>query len=195
MTSGIYAIVNLTNGKKYIGSSICIAARWAQHRHHLRKGTHHSAHLQNAWRKYGESRFDFVILEECPTESLIELEAQYLDTKPEYNFGTDPQAPWRGRKHSEASKAKMSASRRGRTLTEEHKAKTSQTLKGRKKTPQHAAKIGIVKRKPVVRISDDGDRKLYDSLAAAEADGFSSPKISRACSVGGRHGGYRWERV
>lgn len=62
--SGIYAIECLANGKRYIGSSKNIEARWAHHRATLNSGQHYNKHLQRCWVKYGEGRFQFSILEE-----------------------------------------------------------------------------------------------------------------------------------
>jgi DNA adenine methylase len=59
---GIYEIANRVNGKRYIGSAAYFNKRWSQHRHQLRRGTHHCAHLQRAWTKYGESEFVFRVL-------------------------------------------------------------------------------------------------------------------------------------
>ena len=47
-TSGVYAIVNTLNGKKYVGSTKCFKERFAEHRSQLRKGNHKNVHLQNS---------------------------------------------------------------------------------------------------------------------------------------------------
>ena len=60
------------NGKKYVGSAVNFKRRRRKHRKSLRKGTHHSPHLQNAWNKYGEDNFKFDVLEYV--EDLKELE-------------------------------------------------------------------------------------------------------------------------
>jgi predicted GIY-YIG superfamily endonuclease len=56
---GVYIINNKLNGHNYIGSSINIKQRFAQHKSTLRHNTHRNQHLQNAWNKYGEENFDF----------------------------------------------------------------------------------------------------------------------------------------
>ena len=43
---GVYAIINKTNGKMYIGESINILLRWKFHKEKLNKGLHHSYKLQ-----------------------------------------------------------------------------------------------------------------------------------------------------
>src|ERR1043165_6253801 len=83
--SGIYEIVNLVNGKRYIGSAVRIEARWSVHRHLLGKGDHHSRHLQNAWSKYGSKAFGFKIIAVCAPAELIKREQEFIDRlKPEY---------------------------------------------------------------------------------------------------------------
>lgn len=88
-TSGIYAIKNTLNNKMYIGSTACFKTRWRRHRQCLRGGYHHSLHLQRSYDKLGESRFVFIILEECENirETLILLEQKYMDElRPDYNI-------------------------------------------------------------------------------------------------------------
>ena len=78
-TSGIYKIYNLIDSKCYIGSSNNIVQRWYRHKSSLRKNNHWNPHLQNAWNKYGEESFDFVVAEECLEPNLLILEQKYLD--------------------------------------------------------------------------------------------------------------------
>ena len=60
---GIYAIINKTNGKMYIGESINILLRWKFHKEELSKGSHHSYKLQQDWNEYGADNFTFKIIE------------------------------------------------------------------------------------------------------------------------------------
>ena len=55
--SGIYLIVNLVNGKRYIGSSVDIYNRLHDHLSNLKHNRAHNAHLQAAWNKYGDKAF------------------------------------------------------------------------------------------------------------------------------------------
>ncbi len=71
MTSGIYCIENLVNGKKYIGLSINIEDRWYVHKTTLRGNYHDNSYLQNAWNKYGENNFEFWIIEKCGKNETI----------------------------------------------------------------------------------------------------------------------------
>src|SRR6185437_2010473 len=58
---GIYTITNKVTGMVYIGQSINIRIRWMNHRRGLRDGTHRNIYLLNAWRKYGETAFEFAV--------------------------------------------------------------------------------------------------------------------------------------
>lgn len=79
---GIYKIVNKTNGKYYVGSSLHIFKRWGNHRKELNEHDHHNKHLESAWHKYGSSNFDFLLIEECKgltSDELLDVEQHYLD--------------------------------------------------------------------------------------------------------------------
>lgn len=84
--SGIYKITNKNNSKIYVGSSYNIYLRKSKHYSDLNKNKHHSIKLQRAWNKYGESVFDFEVIESCNVEDLINKEQYYIDNlKPFYN--------------------------------------------------------------------------------------------------------------
>lgn len=111
--SGIYCIINIYNGKRYIGSSKNIRKRLWGHRAELRHNKHDNQYLQNAWNKYGEDKFDFYVIEQCPENILLEREQFYIDTiKPEYNLNPittrPPMTEQSRRKLSETRKHKMS---------------------------------------------------------------------------------------
>ena len=78
--SGIYAIINIINEKKYIGSSKSVYYRW-RHSHvpNLKQGTHHNNHLQNAWNKYGEDNFEFKVIEECDESIILKREGYWIE--------------------------------------------------------------------------------------------------------------------
>lgn len=88
--SGVYKIRNTVNGRFYIGSAVNIRKRWNHHLTFLRKGKHHSRHLQCSFNKYGSEAFTVEVLEvtTASRNALIEREQHYLDTlRPYRNSG------------------------------------------------------------------------------------------------------------
>ena len=85
LESGIYKITNTSNGKFYIGSAVSIKSRWRVHRCQLRRGCHHSPHLQRAWDRLGERAFEFSVIEYVEKDKLLEVEQKYLDMLKPYN--------------------------------------------------------------------------------------------------------------
>jgi group I intron endonuclease len=77
--TGIYKIINKTNGKYYIGSSKNITKRFWTHRTLLNRQKHENVYLQRAWNKYGKDNFEFSIIEILEEENLLKIEQKYLD--------------------------------------------------------------------------------------------------------------------
>ena len=131
--SGVYEILNTANGKRYIGSAKHFGRRWIKHRKLLRKGTHHSPKLQNAWNKYGAEAFVFKVILTCaPTKEMLYFyEQQLLDkVEPEYNIARDARVPMAGTKASAVTKEKMSKSQKARVRDPDTGRKISEALKG-----------------------------------------------------------------
>jgi len=88
---GIYEIMNVVDGKKYIGSSKNVENRFKQHKGKLNRNVHNNVHLQNAWNKYGEESFVFEVIELCDKNDLLLIEQKHLDSvtdwKEVYNIG------------------------------------------------------------------------------------------------------------
>lgn len=59
-------------------------------------------------------------------------------------------ATFTGKKHTEESKAKMSAARKGRSLTAEHRAKIGKAGLGKKRSEETKAKIRAARSNPVI---------------------------------------------
>lgn len=165
--SGIYKILNTKNGKCYIGSAVYIATRIATHRSSLRKNKHQSRHLQASWNKYGGWFFEFIILERCEKDKLVEREQFYIDTlKPEYNkrpkaasnvgikYGKQTAehiekrtAPQRNRKRSAEACLNNSNAQKGKKLLPHVKAILASYL-NRPCSEEKKIKIGIANSKP-----------------------------------------------
>jgi group I intron endonuclease len=97
--AGIYAIVNSTNGHRYVGQATNIRERIATHIRDLdagRERTNAEMLLQNAWLEFGREAFAIRILEEVPSnlsethyhvrpDNLNLAEHYYINEKSEYN--------------------------------------------------------------------------------------------------------------
>lgn len=86
-TSGVYIIKNILNNKTYVGSSLCVRRRLKDHLRKLLHDKHGNKHLQSAFNKYGQTSFQFAILEYCEPvkDTILFIEQKYLDLNPEYN--------------------------------------------------------------------------------------------------------------
>lgn len=121
--SGIYAITNTVNGKKYIGSAVNLKFRWVKHLVELRSSTHHSQKLQSSWKKHGESAFQFSVLEYVDDRAkLLAREQFWLDGFQPHLTGYNmiPTAGSHlGVKRSDESKARMRLAQAGKKLSPE----------------------------------------------------------------------------
>ena len=146
-TSGIYAIRNTTNDKRYIGSAVNLRHRWNTHRSELRADEdHHNIHLQRAWNLYGEESFEFLVIDKCSIGLLLIREQLHMNLHPDsYNI-----APIAGSclgvKHTPETRAKNSAAKMGNTYRRGHKdtlearANMSAAHMGVSHTPERNAK-------------------------------------------------------
>jgi group I intron endonuclease len=169
MKSGIYLIQNIINKKVYVGSSVNIERRWKKHKALLRNDKHHSLHLQNAWNKFGEENFKFIILETVKVLShLLAVEQVFLDYYKSYekefgyNYCKTAGSPLgmklskehrrklseanKGKKHSEETKEKIRIAHIGKKHTDESKEKMSEYAKKRKYSEETRAKMSDSKK-------------------------------------------------
>ena len=61
---GVYRIRNTRNGKSYVGFSIDLQARINRQKTELKLGSHRNRELLDEWKSFGESSFEFVVLDE-----------------------------------------------------------------------------------------------------------------------------------
>lgn len=147
MTSGIYGILNLLNGKIYIGSAVYFRARWRQHRHELKAGKHPNKYLQQSYNKNGAFAFEFLILETVLWKSdLVEREDYWLKLTDSFNpqFGYNickKASSSLGVIRSEATRLKISKANKNRKRSLEFKAKLSKAVTGKKHTPEAIANM------------------------------------------------------
>lgn len=83
----LYIILNTISNKFYLGSTENLKVRKAKHFRDLKNGKHHSVILQRAWNKYGESAFEFIIIETTTDYKEREdyLLKNIIDLKDSYN--------------------------------------------------------------------------------------------------------------
>ena len=60
---GVYRIRNLHNDKVFIGFATDLPARFNRHKAELKFGNHRNRELQEIWNSFGESAFEFEILD------------------------------------------------------------------------------------------------------------------------------------
>lgn len=180
---GIYKIINLLNGKVYIGQSINIYQRWLSHKSHLRAGTHHGDHLQNSWNKYGEKKFKFEILIQCTIELLDKLEDFYITkyNSTDYNFGYNTELP--GKRFSEKTKKKMSLAKKGNPKYKDNLIKARHTR--------------LANRLPILQFSLEGNLiKKWDNREEL-VKALNIPDLSQVLkctrSITNHAYGYRWK--
>lgn len=156
MARGIYKIINVVNNKFYVGSAVDFKRRKTRHFSELRMGKHNNQKLQNAWNKYGEQAFVFVVVEELPDDAdLFAAENvwlhEHVGTEYCYNIGVNATAPmlgmsgelspaW-GYKHTPEAREKISAAGVGRVQSQESIKRKTEHLIGKPKSAEVRAKI------------------------------------------------------
>jgi group I intron endonuclease len=131
--SGIYEIVNLVNGKRYVGSAANLEQRWREHRSALRRGDHANIHLRRAWNKHGETKFVFRAIERCSVVELIGREQVHIDVRAEYNICPTAGSTL-GRPHSDETRLKIGARKAGLKMgprSDQHRASLSKSNAGK----------------------------------------------------------------
>lgn len=177
MSSGIYQIVNLLDGKIYTGQSVNIEQRIYNHKCLLRrniKPANENSHLWNSFNKYGEENFEFRIVIYCEQEFLDQLEDWY-----------DSRVPRNLRYNSRP----ISTTNKGIEFSEEHREKLRQAKLGYKRPPEVIAKISknLDNRKSITQYDEiNGDilNKYPSIIEASIATGISTQRINRVLNRG-----------
>lgn len=111
---GIYRIVNIENGKQYVGSTKSFGLRFRQHNSRLKGNTHDNVYLQWAFNKYGAGCFEIKIIEIC--DNYKTREQEILDNEifcmidhqdHYYNIAKSVIGGMTGRKHTEEAKLRI----------------------------------------------------------------------------------------
>jgi group I intron endonuclease len=193
--SGIYEIVNLTNGKRYIGSAKSFARRWYMHRRELGIGKHHSRHLQRSWDRHGADAFAFRVLELCAVSDLIDREQEALDSlRPAYNISRVAGSTL-GVKYTAQGRANVSAALKGKRIgiprSPESVAKTAAAHRGMKRSSETKAKIAA---QALGRKMPERSAEYRAKLSAAQKGRSKSPEHISALQEGRRRRVYTDEQ-
>ena len=184
--SGIYEILNTTNGHRYVGSAVNLRRRKSTHWRRLRQKCHENQHLQRAWNKYGESVFDFDVIEYWEPEFLVSFEQWWMNMlRPEYNINPVAGSSL-GVKRTDDARANMSAAKKGHEVSAEARAKISKahmgntTNLGRKHTAESKANMSAAamgkKRGPM---SEEHKSQISAALMGREVTPETRAKISK----------------
>lgn len=205
LDTGVYVIRCLTNSKVYVGSAASsLSRRIVVHRSMLRSRIHYNSHLQRAWNKYGKDAFEFLVVERCAPDVCLVREQHWInhycasDRKTGFNLCPTADSCF-GRRNSEETLAKMSASAKrrhaifprpwiGRKHTAETKAKIAAANKGqglgRKLPAETRAKIGATHRGR--KASLESRKKMSASQRGHSVSEETRAKISatkKACGL------------
>lgn len=154
----------------YYGSTSSFDSRKRKHLRLLELGAHPNPKMQNAYNKYQE--FEMFVVEEVEVGSLLEVEQVYINDNFEIesnlNISRYAASPMKGRRHSKATKEKISESLHGKPLGSDRKEKISNKLKGREFSAEHKAKI-----------SASAKRRFSDPEARAEHSQRMRAKMSK----------------
>jgi group I intron endonuclease len=113
MNIGIYKILNKSNNKVYIGSSIVLNKRKYKHFWMLRKDIHPNIYLQKSYNKNGVEMFEFEIIELCEENDLIFRENHYINyyRSNEMEFGYNLALVGNSRRNIVSAEVKMKLSK------------------------------------------------------------------------------------
>lgn len=149
MTSGIYQIENVMNGRRYIGSAANIISRQYSHKYYFRKGKHQNRFLQRTWDKHGEKSLRFSTVLICSKDNLLLYEQLCINALiPEYNICMVAGSP-KGTKRTEETKKAASirmlgnSYKKGKKDSPETLLRKSVAQAGRIFSPEHIEKLRI----------------------------------------------------
>ena len=128
-----YRIINLVNGKLYIGQTNDLKQRWRDHRKDSTIKTNYP--LYNAMRKYGKENFTFEIIKKYDSLDACNLDEVLLiyinDSLVETGKGYNIDLGGKNRIMSEETKKKISKSHMGIQSSEETRKKISEANRGK----------------------------------------------------------------
>lgn len=184
--SGIYVIRSLSEQTRvYVGSATQFRKRYNGHLRELKAGIHRNSKLQRYASKYGIESLEFVILECCEKQYLLEREQHYIDVLVPF-FNTCKEAGnTMGRICSEPTKAKISQSNLGkpRNMPDGWRETVSLMLQQRNISDDMREKVRAAKSIPVAQYDLNGKfiQVFPSSKDAATATTLGRGDIHACC--------------
>ncbi len=155
--SGIYIIKNKLNNKVYVGQSVNLNRRIADHRRHLQNGSHKNTYLQRAFSCDGAENFEFDIIEHCSKEELNDREiywiSQYKSNNRAYGYNIE------------------SGGQLGNTWSDDAKERRSgdgNPMYGKHQSPEMIEHIRIANRGSSDKLTEDDVRHMKYTLATTD---------------------------
>lgn len=175
--AGVYRVVDTSTGACYVGQSRRLKKRIAEHFRLLGHNAHPNPHLQNAYNLAGRDSFSAEIEVLCDDpkeldvieEAFLRGDAKFDESPRLFNISSTARTPMDGRKHTGATKARISAAKLGRTdhVTEGYKAKLSQVKRRRALLdPEYRAKVVFIVSNPDMSYAERGRRVGVDTSRA-----------------------------
>lgn len=180
--SGVYEIVNLVNGKRYVGSALNLERRERHHFYYLRVNKHHNIHLQRAYNKLGPDKFVFRVIELCAPDQLLSVEQRHVDERSDYNIRTMCVSSQLGLKHSPATRLKLSIVHMGRKNgphSAETRAKISLGQIGKTRPPISEETRARLRARPVHPMSEETRANIAATLRGRKQPDEVKQKISK----------------
>jgi len=149
-TCHLYRILNLVNGKSYIGLTSDPGYRWWRHRN-----GYGSKLLKSAIAKYGLATFVFTVLLSGPKDYIQQCEVEAIAgfgtvSPGGYNLSSGGESGMAGCKHSLVTRRRMSVSQRARTPAPGSLRALTTARKGRAVSAETREKMAAAKRRPVI---------------------------------------------
>ena len=141
----VYVHINKINGKRYYGitKQKRIKRRWGNG-----KGYKEQPYFYSDIEKYGWDNFEHIVLfDNLTKEESKLLEQMYIALYDSYNkrngYNISLGEGYKGLKHTEDTKAKISKTKKGTVLNEKHKQKISKSMKGKNAKPIYCIELDM----------------------------------------------------
>jgi group I intron endonuclease len=164
--AGIYKIVNTVSNKAYVGQSLRVRKRVAEHFRLLRLNKHRNQHLQRSYNKHGEEAFIWSLEAECESaDDLDRIEnaflsgEAYFDEPLMYNIADYAKVPMRGKTHTAETKQRISAAKKGNKghVTSEYRKRLQDAQLARfGKDPEFVARVRYIVNNPHMSYAERG---------------------------------------